>query len=341
MKNIKIIHLLHADGPGGIEVGAKLGEQELKKYINYEIKYIFNSEDKVITRLVKSIKVTRLLLKESSSREKKIILSSLWMSHIIAFILKILLKNITWFSFLHTSNYHNIINYLVCTKLTRLADKQIFDSYSTAKAYNNKKNNRQEIVNFFFPNYELKKFDINNWANRKYDFIIVARNEKRKGVLEIENFFLNTCHSYKSKPKIIIITDNLNKAVDFMELKRKLSSICDIELKTNITNPEVLKYLAESKIYVCLSHYEGFAMSVVESLLSGCFIVTTNVGEQQYYLHPNRRLVLNNSSNYNLDFNYINKNGSSEENFVKAKEFLHKNIKSYSDSLKRIVMENK
>ena len=53
MKNIKIIHLLHADGPGGIEVGAKLGEQELKKYINYEIKYIFNSEDKVITRLVK------------------------------------------------------------------------------------------------------------------------------------------------------------------------------------------------------------------------------------------------------------------------------------------------
>ena len=37
---------------------------------------------------------------------------------------------------------------------------------------------------------------------------------------------------------------------------------------------------------------------LVESLLSGCFIVTTNVGEQQYYLHPNRRLVLNNSSNF-------------------------------------------
>ena len=341
MKNTRIIHLLHADGPGGIEVGAKLGKQELKKYINYEIRYIYNSKDKVITRLVKFTKVTRLLLKESGGEEKSIILSSLWMSHIIAFILKILLKNITWISFLHTSNYHNIINYLVCTKLTRLADKQVFDSYSTAKAYNNKKINRQAIINFFFPNYELKNFDINKWLNRKYDFIIVARNEKRKGVLEIENFFLNTCHSYKSKPKIIIITDNLKKAVDFIELKRKLNSICDIELITNITNPEVLKYLAESKIYVCLSHYEGFAMSVVESLLSGCFIVTTNVGEQQYYLHPNRRLVLNNSSSYNLDFNYINQNGPSKENFVKAKEFLHKNVKSYSDSLKHIVMENK
>jgi len=30
-----------------------------------------------------------------------------------------------------------------------------------------------------------------------------------------------------------------------------------------------------------------------------------------------------------------------KENFIKAKEFLHKNVKSYSDSLKRIVMENK
>ncbi len=51
MKNKKIIHLLHADGNGGIEVGAKLGKQELKKYINYEIRYIYHSKDKLITRL--------------------------------------------------------------------------------------------------------------------------------------------------------------------------------------------------------------------------------------------------------------------------------------------------
>jgi len=46
MKVTKVIHLIHADAPGGIEVGAKLGQQELKKYINYEIKYIYNSKDK-------------------------------------------------------------------------------------------------------------------------------------------------------------------------------------------------------------------------------------------------------------------------------------------------------
>ena len=72
------------------------------------------------------------------------------MSHIISLILKILLKRMQWISFIHNSNYTNIISYLICTKITRLADKQVFDSYSTAKAYNDKKINRQEIINFFF-----------------------------------------------------------------------------------------------------------------------------------------------------------------------------------------------
>ncbi len=341
MENIKIIHLIPCDGPGGVETGSKLGQQELREYMDYEIKYIYYSTDSVITKLVKSIKIVKLLFKETSGKEKSIILSSLWMPHIIAFILKILFRNIKWISFLHTSNYHNLINYLVCTKLTRLADKQVFDSYSTAKSYSKLKIDNHEIINFFFPNYEIKKFDINNWSNRNYDFIIVARNEKRKGVLEIENFFLNIYPLYKTRPKVIIITDSLKKTIDFLKLKKKLNTICDIEFKTNITNFEVLKYFAESKIYVCLSHNEGFGMSVVESLVSGCFIITTNVGEQQYYLHPNRRLILNNISNYNLDFDFINQNGPSEENFIKAKEFLHKNVKPYSDSLKRIVMENK
>jgi len=337
----KVIHLMHADTTGGIEIGAKLAQSELTNSLDYEIRYIYDIKDNIINRLKKSVKVTKEIFKEIKGKENQVILSSLWMSHIISFILRILVKNITWISFIHNSNYSNIINRLICTKLTRLADKQVFDSYATAKAYSSKAVNRDRIINYVFQKYNVKKFDIENWSNRNYDFITVARNTKQKGFLEIEKFCKNMSNLYPSKPKFMIITDNLKKAVDFKELKRKLNSICDIELKTNITNTEVLKYLAESKIYVCLSHYEGFAMSVVESLLSGCFIVTTNVGEQQYYLHPNRRLVLNNNSSYNLDFNYINQNGPSKENFIKAKEFLHKNVKSYSDSLKRIVMKNK
>jgi hypothetical protein len=341
MYNIKIIHLIHADGPGGVETGAKLGQQDFKDDISYEIKFIYNTGDNIIVKFIKFLKTTKLLFKRLKSEDNYIILSSLWMSHIISFILKILLKNMTWISFIHNSNYTNIISNLICTKLTRLADKQVFDSFSTAKAYNYKSINRNRIINYFFQKYNLKKFDIKNWSNRRYDFITVARNTKQKGFLEIENFCKNMSNLYSSRLKILIITDNIKKIINLEELKKKLNLICDIQFEVNLTNTDVLKCMTDSKIYFCLSHYEGFGITIVESLLSGCFIVTTNVGEQEYYLHPNRRLVLNNSSNYNLDFNYINQNAPSKENFDEAKEFLHKNVKSYSDSLKHIVMENK
>ena len=340
MNDIKIIHLIHSDGPGGVETGAKLAQQEFKNNINYEIRFIYNAGDNIIVKFIKFLKATKLLFKEIKGKENHIILSSLWMSHIISFILKILLKNMTWISFIHNSNYTNIISYLICTKLTRLADKQVFDSYSTAKAYNSKSINRDRIINYFFKKYDLKKFDIKNWSNRKYDFITVATNTKQKGFLEIEKFCKNMSNLYPSRLKIMIITDNLKKILDLEELKKKLNSICDIQFEVNLTNTDVLERMTESKIYFCLSHYEGFGVTIVESLLSGCFIVTTNVGEQQYYLHSNRRSILDNKDEYKLDFNYINKIGPSEENFIQTKFFLYKNVKLYSDSLKLIVTED-
>ena len=336
----KIIHLMHADIKGGVEIGAKLAQSELTNSLDYEIKYIYDINDNIITRLKKSVKVTKEIFKEIKGKENQIILSSLWMSHIISFILRILVKNITWISFIHNSNYSNIINRLICTKFTRLADKQVFDSYATAKACTSKAVNRDRIINYVFQKYNLKKFDIKNWSNRKYDFIIVARNTKQKGFLEIEKFCLNISNSYSSKPKIMIITNNLKKILDLEKIKRKLNPICDINFKTNLTNSEVLEHLAEAKIYFCLSHFEGFGMTIVESILSGCFIVTTNVGEQQYYLWPGRRLIINSTNSYKLDFNYINENGPSKENFTKAKDFLLQNVNTYSESLKRIVMES-
>ena len=336
----KIIHLIHADGPGGVETGAKLAQQEFIDNISYEIKFIYRTGDNVITKFKKFINVIINLFKEIKNKEDQIILSSLWMSHIISLILKILLKkNMMWISFIHNSNYTNIISHLICTKLTLLADKQVFDSYSTAKAYNDKSIKRNRIVNYFFQKYDLIKFDIENWSNRKYDFITVARNTKQKGFLELEKFCISVSKLSTSRPKILVITDNLKKILDLDELKKNLNPVCDIYFEVNLSNSDVLKFMTESKIYFCLSHYEGFGITIVESLLSGCFIVTTNVGEQEYYLHPNRRLILNNDRDYILDFNYINQNAPSKENFFKAKEFLHNNVKSYSKSLKDIIME--
>ena len=339
MKKFKIIHLINADTYGGVEVGAKLGQIDCQKYMDYQIRYIYNINDSWFLKFIKLFRITKSLLRETKEKDNQSLLSSLWMSHIVSLIVKIFSKNINWISFIHNSNYSNKLNYLVCTKLTLLADKQVFDSYSTSRAYNNNKINQNRIVNYLFENYDLKKFDIKDWSNREYDFIMVARNTRQKGFLELENFCIHISNQYPSRPKFMIITNNLKEILDLQNLKMKLQNICEINFEINLANNEVLKYLTKSKIYFCLSHFEGFGITILESILSGCFVITTNVGEQKNYLYSNRRLIINNKNNYNLDFKYINDKGPSEENFDKSKEFLFKNVKTYAQSLMKIIMD--
>ena len=61
---------------------------------------------------------------------------------------------------------------------------------------------------------------------------------------------------YPSLPKFMIITNDSNRILDLNSLKRKLKNVCEINFKVNLTNSEVLKYLTNSKIYFCLSHFE-------------------------------------------------------------------------------------
>ena len=339
MKKIRIIHIINADTTGGVEVGAKIAQTECSKFMDYEIRYIYDVKDSWFKKLIKLFKTAKLLLRETKEKDNQNLLSSLWMSHIVSLIVKTFSKKITWISFIHNSNYSNKLNYLVCTKLTLLADKQVFDSYSTSKAYNNNVINQTRIVNYLFQNYDLKEFDINEWSNRKYDFIIVARNTKQKGFLELEKFCLSVSNSHSFRPKFMIITNNHKKILDLEALQIKLHDVCAIDYKIDLPNSEVLRYLSESKVYFCLSHFEGFGITILESILSGCFVVTTNVGEQKNYLWPERRLIIEKANNYKIDFNYINNNGASKENFFKTKDFLFKNVKPYAESLKRIIFE--
>ena len=72
----KLIHLMHADTTGGVEIGAKLAQSELTNSLDYEIKYIYDIKDNIITRLKKSAKVTKEIFKEIKGKENQVILSS-------------------------------------------------------------------------------------------------------------------------------------------------------------------------------------------------------------------------------------------------------------------------
>ena len=41
-KKIEVLHLIHVDVKGGIEVGAKIAQKEFKNKISYKVKFIYN-----------------------------------------------------------------------------------------------------------------------------------------------------------------------------------------------------------------------------------------------------------------------------------------------------------
>ena len=55
-QNKKIIHIIHANINGGIEVGALKAEKYLKDNLNYKVNFIFNLNDGAILKIKKKYK---------------------------------------------------------------------------------------------------------------------------------------------------------------------------------------------------------------------------------------------------------------------------------------------
>ena len=63
-QNKKIIHVIHANISGGIEVGALKAEKYFKDNLNYKVNFIFNLNDGAILKIKKSIKLYFILKKK-------------------------------------------------------------------------------------------------------------------------------------------------------------------------------------------------------------------------------------------------------------------------------------
>ena len=329
-KKKEIIHLIHCNRKGGVEVGALKAQTELKNFINYKVKFIYKLKDNNYQKIKKGILLFFALIKIN---RKVTIITSLWFSHLILFFVTFFNKNIKWISFIHNSNYPSFLNKFISVKITLFSDQLVFDSYSTGVSFLKKnKIPKKNIINYYFKDNYFPKVNIKNWKKRIFDFIIVARNINQKGFFELEKFFSNSLKNYQRKPKILIITDDLYKEVNLKKIKLNLKNLCDINIKLNLDNKLVLKYLSKSKYYLCLSKYEGFAITIAEALHCGCFIITTNVGEQKNYLNSKRKLILS-SLNTKINFSNIEVKGSSTSNYLKSLAFFKKRVNFYSDQI--------
>ena len=80
-------------------------------------------------------------------------------------------------------------------------------------------------------------------------------------------------------------------------------------------------------------------MSITEALISGCYIITTNVGEQKRYLYPKRRSLIHDVKKFDINYSKVNKIGIDKTNFTKAKIFLDLNVSYYKDNINKTLSE--
>ena len=166
LKNKKILHLINCNTKGGVEVGALKAKKEFRSDVDYNVKFIYNKKDTNFSKIIKAYKLIKNIICIANKNEEIILISSLWLAHIVAFFVSFSNDKILWISFIHSSSYSTLFNQLICTKLTKFSDKIIFDSLSTSNSfYNNKKINKNivglkfacQIVTCGFDKIKLKK----------------------------------------------------------------------------------------------------------------------------------------------------------------------------------------
>lgn len=336
-KKKNILHLIPCNVKGGVELGALRAKKELNKKFNYKVKFIYKSKDNILKKLIKGFFNILYLIKITNKNHKIVLISSIWQSHAIAFIAKLFQKNLIWVSFIHNTNYPGFINKIICKKITLFSNQIIFDSKSSASTFYKKKYyNKNNIIHFYFKDYKFPKFNINKWKKRTIDFIIVARNIDQKGFFEIEKFCIKSLKNLNYIPQILIITNNPYNEVNLIKIKKKLNQKFNINIKINLKNSKVIDYLTQSKYYFCLSKYEGFGTTIAEALKSGCFILTTNVGEQKHYLHSNRKYILRDINN-KINFKKIKNKANNFSNYNKSIIFFEKKVSFYTDKMEQFI----
>lgn len=117
------------------------------------------------------------------------------------------------------------------------------------------------------------KLDLGN-NEKKEGYFFVGRISKEKGIDDLVSAWL----SNKKLPSLNIAGDGPLKS----ELQYKTSDCSNIKWLGKISNSEVLQWLNRSKAMIFPSTwYEGFPMTILESLSVGCPVITSNIGSQQ------------------------------------------------------------
>jgi alpha-1,3-mannosyltransferase len=204
----------------------------------------------------------------------------------------------------HTGNlnlFKKIYFHTWCKVILKNIDKTIADSKNDYDKFSGITNN---IV--FIPNgVSLDKLKSN--PDKKNIFLYLGRISKNKRIDNlIETIRLLKKHGYDYKLYIIGKDwDGMEKDLKKSVAKNGLEN--NVIFKGEVSEKEKIKHLSEAKFFLSASEYEGFGISLLEAMASGCVVIANDIDAF-------RNIVENNKNGFLINFS---KPGESFKHMIK------------------------
>jgi glycosyltransferase involved in cell wall biosynthesis len=297
---LTVAHILPGMYFGGVEVAILRSLEELKENFDYNIYYVrgkggLNANQKYFLKLI-----YRIIFKRSSP---DIIVTSLWWGHLIGIFLSFF--GIKWVCFIHSTGYGSFLDKIITNISLKISDNHFYDSETTKNFFNRFQAKNKFVIPYIFNNNsnknELKK-------SPTYDFSWIGRNSEEKRLDLLIRFIKSLQEKSISFKCLICIAGKKHNELN------ELAKVSDnIIIKYNLDPSEISHINYNSKMFLCLSNYEGFSVATAEAAMRGNFIAARPVGDLPQYLCKKSTVWLTGLDRHSWKF-FIDKISSILEN---------------------------
>lgn len=281
----KVVHIINAMEIGGVEVGvlSLLKSDKSKDYIVVTVKgcdqNIYNSLSEEEKRRVYISNGYLNAIKTLIKLRPTLIVSSLWRSHFISLIYKLLYPKLKRIHFVHSARFAHKVDRIIASISVFFADSIFCDSEKTLDWFELSFRNK---CSFIIPmNVSFSK-DVKTRSFYPFTFVYVGRFAKEKNIVASLDFIkeLRTI-GFPVSFDLYGRDDGSLKDLESYVKKNNLSEIVNFHkaLPPTLIEKEMRNY----NYYLQTSIVEGMSISVFQAIKNGLFPLVTPVGEISNY----------------------------------------------------------
>lgn len=281
----KTIHIINAMQIGGVEIGVL---SLLKSKINQDYKVIaIRGCDKDLYQSLTPDEQSRLYvcsgylsaLSLLIKLKPKTIISSLWRSHFVSLMLKMIAPKTKRIHFIHSARFAHHIDNIITRVSIFMASEVLCDSEQSQKWLNSFTRNKKATVLPMNISFSNKKKNI---SFDPVNFVFVGRFSAIKNLLKSIEFvkYLNAYGKVSTFDLYGRDEGELKLLKNYVE-KNQLSDF--VKFHSTLLPTEIEAEMRKYNYYLQSSLAEGMAISVYQAIKNGLLPVVTPVGEIKNY----------------------------------------------------------